>query len=132
MRYNFVVIFYWFIISFISCKQQDKAAIEPIPEQTEKIKKEEVPEQPKKETIPETKAEKKDIKTVRPIPPKWSEINTDSAGILLDIRYATKDNFTKQQIYECGKCFLRPEAAKKIMLVQKRPQRTLWFRIENF
>lgn len=40
----------------------------------------------------------------------WKEIiNTN--GVLLDIRYATVSNFTKAQIYECARCFLRPELA---------------------
>lgn len=44
---------------------------------------------------------------------EWMEITTEE-GIQLDIRYATTNNFTQQQIYNCGRCFLRPEVAKKI------------------
>ena len=39
---------------------------------------------------------------------------TSEQGILLDIKYATKDNFTKKVIYPCGRCYLRPGVAKKI------------------
>jgi len=48
----------------------------------------------------------------------WKEINEDS-GILLDIRYATDNNFTKKRIYDCARCFLRPELADKILSLQK-------------
>lgn len=44
---------------------------------------------------------------------------TAGSGIQLDIKYATKDNFTKKQIYDCGKCFLRPEATNKIVEAHK-------------
>lgn len=44
---------------------------------------------------------------------QWKEIiNTN--GPLLDMRYATDNNFTKAQIYDCARCFLRPELALKI------------------
>lgn len=48
---------------------------------------------------------------------QWKEINS-SNGIILDIRYATKDNFTGQVIYDCPRCFLRPEAATIINRIQ--------------
>lgn len=44
---------------------------------------------------------------------QWNEI-TEVDGIQLDIRYATTNNFTEKQIYNCARCFLRPEVAKKI------------------
>jgi D-alanyl-D-alanine dipeptidase len=34
--------------------------------------------------------------------------------VKVDIKYATKDNFTKKQIYPCGKCYLRAPAAQAI------------------
>ena len=44
---------------------------------------------------------------------QWIELTIEE-GIQLDIRYATDHNFTKKQIYDCGRCFLRPEVAQKI------------------
>lgn len=44
---------------------------------------------------------------------QWKEI-INTKGIILDIRYATDNNFTKAQIYDCGRCFLRAELATKI------------------
>lgn len=53
------------------------------------------------------------------IPPeRWKEIKRES-GILLDIKYASTDNFTGDQIYDCAKCFLRPELADKILQIHK-------------
>ncbi len=39
--------------------------------------------------------------------------------IRLDIRYATTNNFTKAQIYDCPRCLLRPEAAASVVKVHK-------------
>lgn len=44
---------------------------------------------------------------------QWIELTSEN-GIQLDIRYATKNNFTENQIYDCPRCFLRPELAYKI------------------
>jgi len=82
---------------------------------------------PKKEspqTIEEVKA-----KDDQPITPKkakeidydvsqWKEISEED-GAILDIRYATDNNFTKKQIYPCGRCFLRPELATRVLALQK-------------
>ena len=45
-----------------------------------------------------------------------SKINPD---IVLDIRYATKNNFTKKILYPQAKCFLQKETADKLNKVQK-------------
>ncbi|MEZ4911258.1 MAG: M15 family metallopeptidase [Saprospiraceae bacterium] len=45
---------------------------------------------------------------------KFHEIIEEN-GIVLDIKYATRNNFTKQKIYDCPKCFLRPEVSLKLM-----------------
>jgi D-alanyl-D-alanine dipeptidase len=37
------------------------------------------------------------------------------ATIRLDIRYATTDNFTKKQIYDCPRCLLRPVVARALV-----------------
>jgi len=49
---------------------------------------------------------------------KWAEM-TEEDGAVLDIRYATENNFTKKQIYPCGRCFLRPELASRMKTLQK-------------
>lgn len=41
---------------------------------------------------------------------KWTEL-TAADGYVIDIKYATTDNFVKEVIYPCGRMFLRPEVA---------------------
>ena len=48
----------------------------------------------------------------------WKEI-TERSGLVLDIRYATENNFTEKQIYPCPRCFLRPVMADRILRLQK-------------
>jgi len=48
---------------------------------------------------------------------QWQEI-TEEDGVVLDIRYATDNNFTEKQIYPCSRCFLRPELATRIKTLQ--------------
>lgn len=43
----------------------------------------------------------------------WTEI-TGNSNIFLDLKYATTDNFTKRQIYDCSRCFLRPHVADSL------------------
>lgn len=49
----------------------------------------------------------------------FSNLGELEPSILLDIRYATANNFTKAKIYDCPACLLRPEAAQAIVKVQK-------------
>lgn len=48
----------------------------------------------------------------------WTELVTVAPDILVDIRYATPNNFMKQKVYDCGKCYLRPSVAKSLAKVQ--------------
>jgi len=41
----------------------------------------------------------------------------------LDLRYATNNNFVKEQLYDCPRCFLRPEAANALYEVQSHLQK---------
>ena len=40
-------------------------------------------------------------------------------SIILDLKYATADNFVKEKMYPCGRCFLRPAVATRIIQAQK-------------
>lgn len=42
---------------------------------------------------------------------QWRNITEFIPSAKLDIRYATKNNFTKKKIYDCAACFMRTEAA---------------------
>jgi D-alanyl-D-alanine dipeptidase len=48
---------------------------------------------------------------------------TEEDGFVLDMRYATTDNFVDHVIYECGRCFLRPNVARQLKKVNKQLQK---------
>jgi zinc D-Ala-D-Ala dipeptidase len=50
---------------------------------------------------------------------KWTELTELDNSINIDIRYATANNFVKAKMYDCGRCFLRPEAAKAVAKAHK-------------
>ena len=45
----------------------------------------------------------------------WADIGLMDTTIVLDLKYATTDNFVKEKMYPCGRCFLRPEVAEVIL-----------------
>ncbi|NJC28121.1 M15 family metallopeptidase [Neolewinella antarctica] len=49
---------------------------------------------------------------------QWTEMTDLDPTILLDLRYATENNFMKQQVYDCGRCFYRKEVARALARVQ--------------
>ncbi len=49
----------------------------------------------------------------------WFDIHHLDTSIIVDMRYATVDNFVKEKMYECGRCLLRPRVARKIVEAHK-------------
>jgi len=47
----------------------------------------------------------------------WTELTSDD-GYFIDIKYATTDNFVKEAIYPCGRCFLKHSVALALMSVR--------------
>ncbi len=47
------------------------------------------------------------------------EVRKLDPTILVDVRYATENNFMKEKMYPVGRVFLRPEAAARLVRVQK-------------
>ncbi|MEZ4894601.1 MAG: D-alanyl-D-alanine dipeptidase [Saprospiraceae bacterium] len=45
----------------------------------------------------------------------FEDVQALDPTILLDIRYATENNFTKSKIYDCPRCLLRTEAAEALV-----------------
>jgi zinc D-Ala-D-Ala dipeptidase len=45
---------------------------------------------------------------------KWTELISLDNTIKLELRYATDNNFVNAKMYDCGRCFFRPEAAKAL------------------
>lgn len=50
---------------------------------------------------------------------QWVDVRTLDSSILIDVRYASTNNFMKQKIYDCGRCFLRPEVARAVVAAQR-------------
>lgn len=48
----------------------------------------------------------------------WTDIAHMDSSIFIDMRYATTNNFVEEVMYPCGRCFLRPKAAKSLQLIQ--------------
>lgn len=53
---------------------------------------------------------------------KLVDVTKINSTIQLDIRYATTNNFTKQQVYPCAKCYLEEDVTLAINEVQKELQ----------
>ena len=49
---------------------------------------------------------------------RWTEVVNLDPTIVLDLRYATDSNFVGERMYTCGRCFLRPGAAKSLVALQ--------------
>ena len=46
---------------------------------------------------------------------QWSDLHYLDSSIIIDMRYATTNNFVKEKMYECGRCFLRPKVAQAVV-----------------
>jgi D-alanyl-D-alanine dipeptidase len=42
---------------------------------------------------------------------QWTELTNATEGIILDLRYATTNNFTHRKLYDCARCFLAKQSA---------------------
>ncbi len=49
---------------------------------------------------------------------QWTEVIRLDSSLVLDIRYATANNFMDTVIYDCARCLLRPKVAKGIVAAQ--------------
>ena len=49
----------------------------------------------------------------------WTELTAED-GFVIDIKYATADNFVNEAVYPCGRCFLKPDAAKALSRIQEK------------
>lgn len=76
-------------------------------------------EAPKPVIVPENKEEidqvevKPDYDTTL-----WREL-TELDSFVLDIRYATANNFVQEKIYPCARCFLKPQVANALIKVNR-------------
>lgn len=57
-----------------------------------------------------------DDELIGPQHPGWMEFSSNEY-YHLDIRYATKNNFVREKMYECGKCFLRKDVGEALQKI---------------
>ena len=101
----------FYILCFLlllSCKKEVKETIVPKPEAKKTIETKEV-----LESKPETTETKKTTETIFN-DTSFVNIQTISSDFVLDLKYATTDNFLKQKVYDCPECFLRINTAKAL------------------
>lgn len=53
----------------------------------------------------------------------WTDVLDLDSSFVIDMKYATTDNFVNEKMYNCGRCFLRPKVAEAIVEVQKSLQK---------
>jgi zinc D-Ala-D-Ala dipeptidase len=113
-------------VFFVACKSDKTRTTEDLPQPIKEAKKIQTPI-PEKETeatdaviskiatednpVKEIEKKEEDANTM------FTELTKTEHGIAVDLRYATTNNFTKKQIYDCGRCYLRPEAAAALIKV---------------
>src|SRR5687768_17421750 len=51
--------------------------------------------------------------------PELVDVTKLDSRLVLDIKYATTDNFTNRKLYPVARCLLRPEVAEMILRAQR-------------
>ncbi len=46
---------------------------------------------------------------------QWTDVGLIEPTIVMDLKYATEDNFVETKMYDCARCFLRPLVAERII-----------------
>lgn len=52
----------------------------------------------------------------------WVDVSFLDPTVVIDMRYATTNNFVNEKMYECGRCFLRKEVAEAMLTAHKQLQ----------
>ena len=52
----------------------------------------------------------------------WLDLRDLDTSIVMDLRYATTNNFVEEKMYECGRCWMRPKAARKLVAAHRKLQ----------
>lgn len=94
-----------FIVSLFSCNESQTKAENQTPTSQQSISKIE-----KQDTAPKLKTLIFDYDTTQ-----WMDLHHLDSTIIIDMRYATTNNFVKEKMYDCSRCFLRPEVANRIV-----------------
>lgn len=103
------------LFATVSCQNSNRQIEERNPEQSDNTQLLTI-EVPAKDTI---------LASIINLPPidydttEWAELIRLDSTILLDLRYATDSNFVGEKMYDCGRCFLRPQVAHTLVKVHQ-------------
>jgi len=100
-----LLIFLAISIIICSCKTESKVNVEPkfIKAVSQKV-----------DTIEEQKKKEIPLKKERP---GWVELVKDDYTVI-DLRYATENNFVEEQMYNCGRCYVREQANESLSKIR--------------
>ena len=105
------------LLFFAGCKNE-KATVESESQTTPQIKKD--------TTAATTVVLPKPNKTI-PVADydtaQWVDLLFMDSTIIIDLRYATENNFVEEKMYECPRCFLRPKVAEVVVKIHKNLQK---------
>lgn len=109
---RFKLLFYVWVLLLAACQSAPETGQEPAKVASETLSS--GPEQTAQKPLP-------------PPPPdydttKWTEVARLDSSILIDMKYATAENFVEEKMYDCSRCFLRPEVAKAVVRVHEQLQ----------
>ena len=57
-----------------------------------------------------------------PLDSGWVDLQELDSTLVIDIRYATTNNFVESKMYPCARCLLRAEVAQALLFVQRKLQ----------
>ncbi|MGB1217047.1 MAG: M15 family metallopeptidase, partial [Saprospiraceae bacterium] len=106
MNYIKISLFLFILISFFSCDNKKKI----VQDDTQEVK-------------PEVNLIKEEVKII-PYPvdydtTEWIELGFLDSSFSYDLRYATANNFVKEKMYDCGRCFIRPEVGITLVKIHE-------------
>ena len=136
----FVILFIFSLLFLLQCKNEDVKTNDKNSELLlQEDKEDSTLSQPTEEESPKPEHLQSDDDIVEVTPESSAKKSTENfqeltanEGIQLDLRYASKNNFTKQKIYDCARCYLRPEAAKALLKAQEELQQKFGYSFKIF
>ena len=105
-----IAFFFLVVFTFLACSQPKIETPQNVIEKIDTIQ----PELSPQEVV------KPEILAIDYDSTEWTELTRLDETIVLDLRYATTNNFVNEQLYDCARCFLRPEAAEAIKVANQK------------
>jgi len=103
------------VFLLISCKKNSASKVSEDPKTTDTLARIEnkMDKKLKRKEVSTNIPRQIDIATIKD--DEFVDIELLSDDFVLDVKYATKDNFLKEAVYDCGKCYLRGIVAKALL-----------------